>query len=210
LDEYLNQEPIMISEDTPPTIPDHVKAQLQRLINHLELDISILVKDAGSIREIFNQIKDDIPSPLKEMIQPASFLEGNGPRFLSTQSRSAARESQKNSALAEGECIHKILSIKKTVNLLKESPAEINKDLAALNEERTQLLAPRKSVEDAIKLKEEALSEIPASLANQKRNMTILKTKLDKTKQDKKAKILGSAEEDQQQIAEIDNIRLWL
>jgi hypothetical protein len=38
--------------------------------------------------------------------------------------------------------------------------------------------------------------------------MTILKIKVDKIKQDKKAKILGLAEEDQQQIAEIDNIRL--
>jgi len=38
-----------------------------------------------------------------------------------------------------------------TVDLLKESPVEINKDLAALNEERTQLLAQLKTIEDAIK-----------------------------------------------------------
>jgi hypothetical protein len=38
--------------------------------------------------------------------------------------------------------------------------------------------------------------------------MATLKAKLDKIKQDKKAKIPGSAEEDQQQIAEVDNI--WL
>jgi hypothetical protein len=50
LDEYLDEESILISQDTPPTIPNHVKAQLQRVINHLELDISILVQDAGSIK----------------------------------------------------------------------------------------------------------------------------------------------------------------
>jgi hypothetical protein len=38
--------------------------------------------------------------------------------------------------------------------------------------------------------------------------MATLKAKLDKIKQYKKAKIPGSAEEDQQQIAEIDSIRL--
>jgi hypothetical protein len=54
LDEYLDEEPILISEITPPTIPDFIKAQLQRLIDHLELDTSILIQDAGSIREIFN------------------------------------------------------------------------------------------------------------------------------------------------------------
>jgi hypothetical protein len=35
-----------------------------------------------------------------------------------------------------------------------------------------------------------------------------LKARLDRIKQDKKAKILGSAKEDQQQIAEVDSIRL--
>jgi hypothetical protein len=38
--------------------------------------------------------------------------------------------------------------------------------------------------------------------------MATLKAKLDKIKQDKKAMIFGSAEEDQQQIAKVDNIRL--
>jgi hypothetical protein len=38
--------------------------------------------------------------------------------------------------------------------------------------------------------------------------MTTLKTKLDKIKQEKKAKIPRSVEEDLQQIAEVDSIRL--
>jgi len=151
LDEYLNEESILILEDTPPTIPDFIKAQLHRLMDHLELDTSILIQGAGPIREFFNQIKDDLPSSLKEIIQPAAFLEGNGPKFLNAQSRLAAREAQKSSAAAEGQCIEEIQSVKKTNDLLKESPAEINKDLAALNEERTQLLAQLKTIEDTIK-----------------------------------------------------------
>jgi hypothetical protein len=54
--------------------------------------------------------------------------------------------------------------------------------LTALNEERTQLLAQPKTVEEAIKQKEEALSQIPTSLADQKKNMATLKAKLDKIK----------------------------
>ena len=65
-----------------------------------------------------------------------------------------------------------------------------------------------KTVKNAIKQKEEDLSQIPASLADQKKNMATLKAKLDKIKQDKKAMIFGSAKEDQQQIAKVDNIRL--
>ena len=128
-------------------------------------------------------------------------MEDNGPKFFNAQSKLAAREAQKNSAAIEGQCIQEILSVKKTVDLLKESPAEINKDLADLNEEKTKLLAQLKTIDDAIKRKEETLSQIPTSLADQKKIMATLKTKLNKIKQDKKDKIPGSAEEDEQQIA---------
>jgi hypothetical protein len=114
------------------------------LITHLELDILILIKDAGSVREIFNKIKDDFPSFLKEMIQPAAFLEGNGPKFFSAQSRLAAREAQKNSKSLLFMKTFDLL--KKTFDLLKES---------TLNEERIQLLARLKIVDDIIKQKEE-------------------------------------------------------
>jgi hypothetical protein len=93
LDECLDEEPILISEDTPPIIPDYINARLQRLITHLELDVSVLVQDLGSVREIFNQIKDDLPSSLREMILLAAFLEGKGPKFFSAQSRLISRES---------------------------------------------------------------------------------------------------------------------
>jgi hypothetical protein len=85
------------------------------------------------------------------MIYLAAFLEGNGPRL-------AIWEAQKYSVAAEGQCIQEILSVNKTVDLLKETRTEISKDLVALNEERTQLLAQLKTIEDAIKQKEDALS----------------------------------------------------
>jgi hypothetical protein len=84
-----------MTKDTPPTIPDFIKAQMQRLIDNLELDTSILIQVIGSIREIFNEIKDDLPSPLKEIIQPVAFLEVNVPKFFNAQSTLAAQEAQK-------------------------------------------------------------------------------------------------------------------
>jgi hypothetical protein len=62
-----------------------------------------------------------------------------------------AREAQKNLTPTEGQCIQEILSVKKIVDLLKESPIEINKELAFLNEERTLLLARLKTIDDTIK-----------------------------------------------------------
>ena len=70
------------------------------------------------------------------------------------------------------------------------------------------MLAQRKTIEDAIRQKEEALSQILASLADQKKIMATLKSKLNKIKQDKKVNIPRSAEEDQQQIVKVDSIRL--
>jgi hypothetical protein len=43
------------------------------------------------------------------MIKLATYLEGNGPKFFSAQSRLAAREAQKNSTAAEGQCIQEIV-----------------------------------------------------------------------------------------------------
>jgi hypothetical protein len=112
---------------------DHIKAQLQMLITHLELDISILVQDAGSIREVLNQTKDDLPPSLRETIQPVAFLEGYGPKFFSAQSRLVAQEAQNNLGIKEGQWIQEILSVKKTIDLLTEYPVEINKELATIN-----------------------------------------------------------------------------
>jgi hypothetical protein len=52
------------------------------------------------------------------------------------------------------------------------------------------------------------LSKIPASLADQKKDMASLKIKLDKVKHEKKATIPRLAKEDRQQIAKVDSIRL--
>jgi len=123
------------------------------VIDHpLELNITILIEHAGSVSEIFNQIKDDLPSSLKEMIQPAAYLEDNGPKLFSAQSRLVARETQKNSTVAEGQSIQEIISVKKIVDLLTESVGEINKELATLNEERILLLARVKVINETMLL----------------------------------------------------------
>jgi hypothetical protein len=123
------------------------------VIDHpLELNITILIEHAGSVSEIFNQIKDGLPSSLKEMIQPAAYLEDNGPKLFSAQSRLVARETQKNSTVAEGQSIQEIISVKKIVDLLIESVGEINKELATLNEERILLLARVKVINETMLL----------------------------------------------------------
>jgi len=83
------------------------------LITHLELDVSVLVQDVGSIRDIFNQIKDDLPSSLKGMIQPAAFLEGNDPKFLSAQSTLADREAKKTQLLVKANASKKSYQLRK-------------------------------------------------------------------------------------------------
>ena len=95
-----------------PSLSDNAKSQLQLLIPLLKLDTAILVQDAGAIRQIFNSIKDELPSQLKETLKLAAFVEYHEPKFSGAQSRLAAREAQKNLPIQEKRCISSMLELK--------------------------------------------------------------------------------------------------
>jgi chromosome segregation ATPase len=190
------------------SLSENARSQLQLLIPLLELDTAILVQDAGSIREIFNLIKDELPSQLKETLKPAAFIEYHEPKFSGAQSRLAAREAQKNLPIQEKQCISSMLELKQSIDQLNGSPARINQKLTALREEKEQLLSRLKTVEASIKDEEDNLAKVPIALKEQKQAMACLKSELQSIKTERRAPVPGTVEEDRQQIADIDSIRL--
>ena len=101
-----------------------------------------------------------------------------------------------------------MISVKRTIVQLKDSPAKINQKLIALNEEKELLLLKLRSIEASIKHEEENLARILLSLSEQKRLMSNLSTELQSVKVQKKTIVPGTAEEDRQQIADVDNMCL--
>jgi hypothetical protein len=83
-----------------PSLSKNAKSQFQLLIPLLELDTATLVQDVA-VREIFNLIKDELSSQLKETLKPAAFIEYHEPKFSGAQSRLAAHEAQKNLPIQE-------------------------------------------------------------------------------------------------------------
>lgn len=191
-----------------PSLSENAKSQLQLLIPLLELDTATLVQDAGAIRKIFNSIKDELPSQLKETLKPAAFIEYHEPKFSGALSRLAAREAQKNLSIQEKRCISSMLELKQSIDQLNGSHAGINQKLTALREDKEQLLSRLKTVEASIKHEEDNLARIPIALKEQKRAMTGLKSELQSIKAERKTPIPRTVEEDKQQIADIDSIRL--
>jgi septation ring formation regulator EzrA len=62
-----------------------------------------------------------------------------------------------------------MISVKKVIDRLNDSPAKITQKLTTLNEEREQLLSKLKDVEASIRLEEDNLVRIPTTLSEQKR-----------------------------------------
>jgi hypothetical protein len=62
-----------------------------------------------------------------------------------------------------------MISVKKVIDQLNDSPAKITQKLTTLNEEREQLLSKLKDVEASIRLEENNLARILIALSEQKK-----------------------------------------
>jgi uncharacterized protein YoxC len=58
-----------------------------------------------------------------------------------------------------------MISIKKVIDRLNDSPTKVTQKLTTLNEEREQLLSKLKDVEASIRLEEDNLARIPTALS---------------------------------------------
>jgi hypothetical protein len=78
-----------------PNLPESTKDRLQALVTHLDVNIANLVHDVGPVWNIFNSIKKELPSKIREVLQPAAYIECHEQKFLGAMERLATREAQK-------------------------------------------------------------------------------------------------------------------
>jgi chromosome segregation ATPase len=100
------------------------------------------------------------------------------------------------------------LQLKRLIDQLNGSPTRINQKLTTLREEKEQLLSRLKAIEASIKHEEDNQARVPIALKERKRAMASFRSELQNIKVERKTPILGIAEEDRQQIANVDSIRL--
>ena len=156
----------------------------------LERNIADLVQDADLMRIIFLAIKDNLTPNLAEALIPISNIKDQAPKVKKAQRNLIDREAlmaKKNSNKQEAK------ELAQLIDNLKNSSSKIEPELNQLRVRRAKLEKELESVKDTIE---------------QKKQEMMTKVKEGKAIRSSLESIPGSAEEDKQQITEVDAIRL--
>ncbi|XP_066360950.1 uncharacterized protein [Miscanthus floridulus] len=186
------------------TLSDETKNWLKDILSMLERNIADLIQDVDPMRRIFLAIKDNLTPNLAEALIPISNIEDQAPKMKKAQRNLTDRETlmaKKNSNKQEAK------ELAQRIDNLKNSSSKIEPELNQLRVRRAELEKELKSVKATIEHLESNLTQIPIAIKQKKQEM-LTKVKEGKAIRSSLESILGSVEEDKQQIAEIDAIRL--
>lgn len=190
------------------SLADTVKDWLQEMLPYLEQNIADLVQNAEPIWRAFLAIKNELDQDLFDALSPVAYIEGHESKVIGAQRWFADREAQKNLDEEREASKREMESLKQVINNLSKAPLKIEEELDQLKTERDQLQKRLEEVDAAIKLKENNLARLPKVISDKKKKMAI-KYQEAKAIHEKKSKAIpGSVEEDEQQTAEVDAIRL--
>ena len=170
----------------------------------LEKDIADLVQDADLMRRIFLAIKDNLSPYLIKTLTPLSIIEDQAPKVKKAQRNLSDREAlmaKKNSNKQEAK------ELAQPINNLKNSSSRIQPELNQLRARHAALERELESVKAAINCHESNLVQISNAIKQKKQEM-LTKVKEGKAIRSSLESIPGSAEEDKQQIIDVDAIRL--
>jgi len=156
------------------------------------------------MRRIFLAIKDNLTPNLAEALIPISNIEDQAPKVKKAQRNLIDRE-----ALMAKKNSNKQLAkeLAQLIDNLKNSSSKIELELNQLRDRRAELEKEQESVKATIEHHESNLIQIPNAI-KQKKQEILTKVKEGKAIHNSLESIPRSAEEDKQQIAEVDTIRL--
>ncbi|XP_066334151.1 uncharacterized protein [Miscanthus floridulus] len=170
----------------------------------LKRNVADLVQEADRMRRIFLAIKDNLTPNLAEALISISNIEDQAPKVKKAQRNLIDREAlmgKKNSNKQEAK------ELAQLIDNLKNSSSKIEPELNQLRVRRAELEKEVESVKAAIKSHESNLTQSPNAIKQKKQEM-LTKVKEGKAIRNSLESIPGSAEEDKQQIAKVDVIRL--
>ncbi|XP_066358055.1 uncharacterized protein [Miscanthus floridulus] len=204
-EEYIDEGEISSSATSlQETLSEETRNRLRDILPMLEKDIADLVQDADSIRRIFLAIRDNLSSDLIKALTPLSIIEDEALKV-----RKAQRNLSDYEALMAKKYSNKqeARELAQLIDNLKNSSSRIKLELNKLRARHAELERELESVKAAINCHESNLVQIPNTIKQKKQEM-LTKVKEDKAIHSSLENIPGSAEGDQQQIAEVDAIRL--
>ena len=174
-------------------LSDEIKARLQESLQFLNQDISQLIKNAQPICAILEALEGKLPEVIEDALTPAAFIESHRTHFNKAQKQLADRRRQEE--ILKQRDNFKVLaeSAVGEIKSLNDTQASILRNKAKLEAERDRLLQELNRVNQAIDIADHDLSQILPAI-----------TKLQEDKQ----KYARSSADNNQVIANIDQIRL--
>ncbi|XP_066396283.1 uncharacterized protein [Miscanthus floridulus] len=204
-EEYIDEDEISSSAiSSKEALLEEIKNRLKDMLPMLKKNIADLVQDTDLVRRTFLAIKGNLHSNLVEVRTPLSNIEDQAPRVKRAKRNLADRKAllaKKNFNKQEAK------ELAQLIDNLKNSSLRIELELNQLKVKHSELEKELENVKAIIDRHESNLAQIPNAIKQKKQKM-LTKVKEGKAICSTLENISRLAEEDKQQIVEVDAIQL--
>lgn len=189
-----------------PTISEELKSRLSDIANRLECSLESLVENCDCVRSRVQDIQDQLPEDLMEILTPAIFLEQYRFKLYKAQERIAERQEREglDSALTASKA--QVNSDKIKLDELVVEPIALNKRLEELRRLEVDLLLKLETARVEIQEVEVRIVASPKAIEDQTAKLKASAKHLATLNKSLKP-IPGSTADDTQAIEDIDQIR---
>jgi len=198
-------EVISLAESAP--LSEETKAKLQEILQFLNQDIGHLVRDAKPIRTILKSLKGILPESLEEALHPAAYIESHQILVLKAQKRLSDRLHQEQAIKQRDDLKNLVETTSGKIVSLTQSKANMEQSKRGLEAKRERLIKELEQVTQEIADVDNELSQLPSALQQleaEKQEQARQTYQLHKSIKP----IPGSAEADNKEIQDADDIRL--
>ncbi|GJN03305.1 hypothetical protein PR202_ga20735 [Eleusine coracana subsp. coracana] len=195
------------SSQTIPAVSEESKEKLQAMLNFLDQNIGQLVQNAKPVRQLLLALKGHLTSEAEEAIIPVPYIEGRQFQVLKAKQRIVDRLQQEQLSKEKASYEAQVADIHNRIDLLNSSRSLIVNEIDRLNAKRAALMKELGEIGNAIVEEEEKFLNLPETIAiieAEKNTHAREAYRLHK----RMKPILGTADADAQEIADVDQIRL--
>ncbi|XP_072146303.1 uncharacterized protein [Setaria viridis] len=202
-----DDEEVASCQITLSSIPEGVRAKLQNMHTLHQENIGQLAEDAEPIRQIFNEIKGQVPEDAEEVPTPAAYIKTmQVPVFRAL--RHMADHSKLEMVHQEEESYkHHAQEVHQQIGLLETSRPSIVNAIDRLKRRRGELAKEMELVVKAITAEEKKLEDLPTVIVDLKQERQSLAHEAIRLHRNT-PKVPGSADDDQRVLDAADQVRL--
>ena len=189
------------------SLADGMKDRLQDMLILLDKNIIELVLGCLADLQYPSSCQRPINSRARISHYPYGLYRRHQFKVLQAERRLADRATQQNMIEQKETSRQDVIELKKQIDTLADVPVQIDQEISQLKTREVQLLKELEEVQTAIKNEEDKLNQLPKSIEKIKKT-TKMQIRQTRALHQSIKPILGTAEDDNRQINEVDELRL--